>query len=191
MEGNFENEGFGAWLKDEQAKSAAQTLRPDHKEQVTENAKERILSWTGIIALFVLLLFTKNIYEAIRGAVDDSGLIQHSYDTPVWIGGDWLTGEYRVCQMPLLPTKSLPTSAHLLCGQTGKDVVDEWPVEFMEDISNHDFYGLMGATWSPSLEQHFHVLPVRYWGRIDRTGQLMFSWRCQRRASALECKAIN
>jgi hypothetical protein len=156
-----------------------------------QDAKERILTFV-VIAIWVATCFSAHaIYESIKHGADNQGWIEHSYDTPVWIGGDWLTGEYRVCKMPLLPTKSLPTSAHLLCGQGNKEPVDEWPVEFIEDISNHDLHELMGATWSPSLEQRFHVLPVRYWGRIDRTGQLMFSWRCQRQASGLVCDAVN
>jgi hypothetical protein len=124
------------------------------------------------------------------GMVDDSGWIPHSHDTPVWIGGDWLTGEYRVCEMPLIPKHRLPSSAHLLCGENVKQDENSWPVDFVSAISDHEFYELMGANWD-AVEQHFHVLPVRYWGRIDRRGKSIFSWRCQKQASELECKALN
>ena len=145
-----------------------------------------VMAWM-IVVVWIVFWLTASFWV---GMVDDSGWIPHSHDTPVWIGGEWLTGEYRVCKMPLMPRHNLPSSAHLLCGQIYDQDVDAWPVDFIGSIPNHDFYELMGSNWA-AVDQYFHVLPVKYWGRIDRTGRLNFSWRCQRQESGLVCDAIN
>jgi hypothetical protein len=152
--------------------------------------QERILSFVVPAIFIAACLFAPEIYRSVERAIDNSGWIEHSHDTPIWIGGEWLTGEYRICKMPLMPGHSLPSSAHLICGQNYVQDADLWPVDFIGSIPDHDFYELMGSNWA-ALEQHFHVLPVRYWGRINRTGQLMYSWRCQKEASGLDCKALN
>jgi len=141
----------------------------------------------AFIAFWVTLPFW---LDEAKINLDESGWIPHSHDTPVWIAGDWLTGEYRICKMPLMPKHSLPSSAHLICGENIEQDANSWPTDFIASIPDHDFYELMGSKWD-TVEQRFHVLPVRYWGRIDRKGQLMLSWRCQREASGLECKALN
>jgi hypothetical protein len=123
--------------------------------------------------------------------LDGTGWIEHDHDTPVWIKGEWLAGEYRVCQMPLVPGQPLPDSAHLLCAQRHVEMdEDAWPPDFIDSISEIEFVELIDGKWSP-LEHYFHVLPVSYWGRIDRSDRTMFSWRCQNKTSGLECKALN
>jgi hypothetical protein len=32
-------------------------------------------------------------------SLDEAGWITHNHDTPVWIAGDWIIGEYRTCQL--------------------------------------------------------------------------------------------
>ena len=150
----------------------------------------RILGVVFIAVWITTPFWVPKLYRSVKRSLDNSGWLEHSHDTPIWIGGEWLTGEYRICKMPLMPGHNLPSSAHLLCGQNSEQGADLWPVDFIASIPDHDFYELMSANWG-AVEQHFHVLPVRYWGRIDRTGQLMFSWRCQRQARGLECKALN
>ncbi len=44
---------------------------------------------------------------------------------------------------------------------------------------------------SDELDHDFHVMPVRYFGHIDRTDKLVISWRCQRLSASLECKALD
>jgi hypothetical protein len=166
------------------------TAQTSYKMRVTAEAKERMLGFAVIAIMVVVSLFVREIYRGVERSLDGYGWIEHSRDTPIWIGGEWLTGEYRICKMPLMPGHNLPSSAHLLCGKSFEQDADSWPVDFIGSIPDHDLYELMGTNWI-AVEQYFHVLPVTYWGRINRTGQLMFSWRCQRQASGLECKAIN
>jgi hypothetical protein len=159
------------------------------KSAVDKRPKRDFPTWGYLLLILACLWLRTGRWNTYR-LLDSYGWIEHSHDTPIWIGGEWLTGEYRICKMPLMPGHSLPSSAHLLCGKNFEQEADSWPTDFIASIPDHDFYELMGANWE-AVEQHFHVLPVRYWGRIDRTGQLMFSWRCQRQASGLVCDAIN
>ena len=95
--------------------------------------------------------------------MDEHGWIEHEHDTPVWIQGEWLPDEYRACEMSGKLWGDLPEHAHLLCG--------------------------IGDP--KAIEGKFHILPVHYWGRIDRTDQTDFSWRCQKESIGLVCKALN
>jgi len=168
---------------------------PDQPLPATQTGRKRVdftdvmarIIAIGFVTFWVTLPFWAH---GAKRTLDNSGWIPHSHDTPVWIGGEWLTGEYRTCKMPLMLGHSLPSSAHLLCGQIYDQDVDAWPVDFIGSIPNHDFYELMGSNWA-AVDQYFHVLPVKYWGRIDRTGRLNFSWRCQRQESGIVCDAIN
>lgn len=143
----------------------------------------------GVWALIGLETGEWNTYRVL----DDLGWIEHDHDTPVWIKGEWLAAEYRVCQMPLLPGQQLPDSAHLLCGQgEGENVQDKdaWSPDFIGSVPDHEFWGLMAGKWL-AVETHFHVMPVNYWGRIDRSDQRMFLWRCQRKNNSLTCEALD
>jgi hypothetical protein len=123
--------------------------------------------------------------------LDDYGWIEHNHDTPVWIQGEWLTDEYRVCEMPGESWGELPASAHLLCGRGEPQAIEGvWPAGFRDGLSVQESIQLQNGHWA-GLEQHFHVLPVEYWGKIDRTDRTGFSWRCQKKTSGLECKAMN
>jgi hypothetical protein len=155
-------------------------------------AEKSNLRAVGVFVIaWVVIALAINACAWVEGTIDDFGWIRHSHDTPVWIGGDWLTGEYRACKMPLMPNHSLPASAHLICGQDFKeDLDDPWPQDFVGSIPNHDLYELMGSKWD-AAEHYFHVLPVMYWGRIDRNSQMTFSWRCQKETSGLTCYALN
>jgi hypothetical protein len=118
-----------------------------------------LIMLVGIWSIVSLETEDWNTYRVL----DTRGWIEHEHDTSVWIHGEWLIDEYRVCEMPGKVWGELPGSAHLLCRSGGPQ----------------------------AIEGKFHVLPVRYWGRIDRTGQTSFSWRCQKEASGLVCKALN
>src|ERR1035441_8006976 len=63
-----------------------------------------------------------------------------------------------------------------------------WPAGFRDSLSSEEAYRIDMGLWY-GLERHFHVLPVKYWGRIDRTDRTGFSWRCQKEISGLDCKA--
>lgn len=143
--------------------------------------------WGCILSLFI---FAFVIYWGY-GWLNEIGWIEHDYDTPVWIKGEWLVGEYRVCQIPLVPEQPLPDSSHLLCGQSQVLMEEDlWSPDFIRGLSDLEFAELTVGRWS-SLDQHFHVLPVHYWGRIDRSDRKMFSWRCQRNSDSLTCKALD
>ncbi len=168
----------------DQPLSAAQTSR-------------KKVDFTDVIARIVVIAFiafwvTFPFWvHAAKMTLDNSGWIPHSHDTPIWIQGDWLAGEYRICEMPGYLWGGLPESAHLLCSSGDPRAVEGvWPVEFRESLSSDEAYRIDMGLWY-GLERHFHVLPVKYWGRIDRTDRTGFSWRCQKEASGLECKALN
>jgi hypothetical protein len=153
-------------------------------------AKENVI--TGIVVVaFLAPWLTMSIWvPAVKNCLDDAGWIPHSIDTPTWMGGDWLTGEYRSCDMPGGLWGRLPTNAHLLCSSDGRAREGLFPAQFHDSISPEEENSLEGGSWH-GLGGHFHVLPVKYWGRIDRKDKLIFIWRCQRQASGLECGAIN
>ena len=109
----------------------------------------------------------------------------------MWIQGDWLADEYRICEMPGNLWGDLPDSAHLLCGSGDAQAVNGvWSAEFRYSLSAEEAIQLQNGHWD-GLEHHFHVLPVHYWGRIDRPDRTGFSWRCQKKDKGLFCKAIN
>ena len=138
-------------------------------------------------AAFSLQFGEWNTYKLI----DDAGWIEDEHDTPIWIQGEWLADEYRVCEMPGNLWGELPDSAHLLCGSGDPQAIDGvWPAEFRYSLSIQEAIQIQNGHWG-GLEHHFHVLPVEYWGRIDRTDRTGFSWRCQKKMSGLECKALN
>ena len=151
---------------------------------------ENMLGW-GFIILLCLAGYA--IFSAYEG-----GWIPRNHDTPVWIAGDWIVGEYRDCGMltttPMdgitLSVAALAELPRMFCG---KDWEDQGVAEFEIAMPNPD-----GATnaitgrsdWS-TFSSFFHVLPVQYFGRIDRPDSVFISWRCQRKSDSLTCKALN
>lgn len=136
--------------------------------------------------------------------LDNSGWISRNHDTPIWIQGNWLVGEYRDCQMlTTTPPAGIVLSQHaqselprLLCGENGSDVVAGSLSEFESEMSNLTGAAptsaaiWSGGDWS-GMDSYFHVLPVRYNGRIERPDRVYISWHCQRNTSALTCWALN
>lgn len=137
------------------------------------------------------------------------------HDTPVWIQGDWLVGEYRVCQMR---TKTVPPQQkeldslnklpRLFCGVDSNGLFDfqrqTSPVSPQSDIKappNGSMY--LFTVTADAFDSYFHILPVEYFGSIqpspdkdfiydyDRTDKWVISWRCQRNSNSLTCKAVD
>jgi hypothetical protein len=91
-------------------------------------------------------------------------------------------------------------TARLFCG---KDTVAGHGIPgFVDSVSDADADKALeagmtrntGTNWTP-LEKYFHVLPVRFNGRLerperDREGEVL-SWRCQRENDSLTCKALD
>jgi hypothetical protein len=125
--------------------------------------------------------------------LDEGGWISHSHDTPAWIQGDWLVGEYRLCDMPA-------RTERLFCGRNA--IAGNSILGFANSASDDDAVNAWGAAMTRNdrtdwtlLERYFHVLPVRYHGRLERperdNERGILSWRCQRLSESLECKALN
>lgn len=143
-----------------------------------------------LVAIAVSSVLAYAVYIGY-GWLNEQGWIEREYDTSVWIQGNWLADEYRICEMPGNLWGELPDSAHLLCGSGDPQVIEGvWPAEFRDSLTAQEAIQLQNGHWM-GLERHFHVLPVHYWGRIDRTDRTTFSWRCQKTTSGIECKALN
>jgi hypothetical protein len=135
--------------------------------------------------------------------LDQLGWIPHSHDTPVWIEGDWLVGEYRDCQMRTKTARlgesswgSIERLPRLFCGQDASGIDDfehaVYPsssLQHLDDPSHETILPL--SVTLPDFDKYLHLLPVRYFGRIDRSDRLFISWHCQRLSESLECKALN
>lgn len=74
-----------------------------------------LIMLAGIGTIVSLATSDWNTYRILDGY----GWVEHDHDTPVWIQGEWLAGEYRICQMPGPVWGELPTYAYLLCGKGG------------------------------------------------------------------------
>ena len=112
-------------------------------------------------------------YQHIHQSLDEAGWISHQHDTPVWIAGDWMMGEYRECEMRTTESISPESRAEfpvLYCGKTGTG---------FEEFND-----------SSESNRYFHSLPITYYGRIENRENPTI-WRCQRNTAQLTCKAIN
>lgn len=149
-----------------------------------------------VLRLIIILgLAGSAIYDGYKG-LDSAGWIVRNHDTPVWISGNWMVGEYRDCGMrtttpPPGVTLSPQVKAELprlFCGKYGGG----W-LEFLNsssDFAAADNAIISGGDWS-EFDSEFHILPVLYHGRIDRPDAQVVEWRCQRLTASLECKALN
>jgi hypothetical protein len=152
-----------------------------------------IFSWLLLMGVVGLMTSPWNPYRLS----DESGWIEHEHDTPVWIQGQWLKGEYRVCQMPRFidsPLSQHHSTLHLICGEAfGQSLQygeDAWIYHFGGKLTNSELYALNGGSWS-EVEHFFHILSVHYWGRINRSDRPVLSWRCQRNRESLTCNALD
>jgi hypothetical protein len=137
----------------------------------------------GYLALISLALTLILGYQAL----DRAGYILHHHDTPVWIEGEWMTGEFRDCQMltttPVVEGQSYSTTElehlpKLFCSSTGDSFFVYGAAHQGTDTS-----------WE-GIGKDFHVLPVRYFGRLERPERWLIRWRCQRATESLSCKAL-
>jgi hypothetical protein len=150
--------------------------------------------WKTAKVLFrwaIALAFVWGLAVVGYRAADRAGRVMHRHNTPVWIQGNWMVGEYRYCDMPV-------GAARLFCsnppgGESGL-------VAFPEGVSDEDAWNAIGAAYNQNaqtdwsaLEKYFHVLPVRFYGRLQRPERIrsreIVSWRCQRRTDTLTCTA--
>ena len=143
----------------------------------------------------VVLGLAISIVMASHQTLDESGWITHDHVTPVWIDGNWMVGEYRTCQLltttPIAGAVQSPDARselpRLLCGRNETDAVAGSLSEFENAVpgwtsATNPLSG--GSDWT-AFDSYFHVLPVRYSGRIERPDKMYDSWRCQRNGSSL------
>lgn len=156
-------------------------------------------------AFLVIGLFTA-IGISAYSSLDDAGWITHNHDTPVWIQGNWMVGEYRTCQLlttrswelspDQLPPRMKAELPRLLCGRGNPDNLSGSLIGFESEVPAASGLIWGGGDWG-TFDSYFHVLPVRYNGRIDRPDELYVSWRCQRQGNSLLssagiiCNALN
>jgi hypothetical protein len=156
----------------------------------------------GIAFLFLIGLAFAFLYSGFT-SLDQAGWITHNHDTPVWIQGDWLVGEYRDCQMR---TKTVPEQRkdldsldklpRLFCSQDADGLFDFQratalvaPPPDVQAPPQGNMY--LFTVTSSELDHEFHTMPARYNGRIDREDKCVISWRCQRKSDSLTCNALN
>jgi hypothetical protein len=153
---------------------------------------------TGWGCLILLCFVGYGIYGGYEW-LDGDGWIPHDHDTPVWIHGNWMVGEYRDCVMHTAGFVGLKPEVRaelprLLCGDRGTagsepEFLDEFHYDDPHTLAAMDAV-LYGGDWR-EFDNMFHVLPVLYHGRIDRQAVPTIEWRCQRLSASLECKAVN
>jgi hypothetical protein len=140
-----------------------------------------LLSLAGVLFIVLIVLLMWRL-------ADDFGYVPHEHDTPVWIRGDWMVGEYRDCNM--LTTTPVMEGQHY-----SADELSHLPRLYCAEVSD-GFWNYAGAfegtdTGWPKVSKDFHMLPVRYFGRLERPEKWLVSWRCQRLSASLKCKAID
>jgi hypothetical protein len=156
--------------------------------------KETATGWGCLILLCLLGYAIYGGYEWLNSA----GWIPHDHDTPIWIQGEWMLGEYRKCQMQTTtpPTRVVLSSAvraelpRLFCSENwDRDGLTAFMNALPSPSERIDAL-FRGGDWT-EFDREFHVLPVHYQGRVDRADAMFILWRCQRKSDSLECKALN
>lgn len=159
-------------------------------------------SGCGCLFFFVIIVILLPI--ALYEPLDEAGWIHHSHDTPVWIQGDWMNGEYRDCEMltgynppnKIFSSDNPNDYPRLFCGLRHNyelsNFVNSVRPEDMEQANDVVFYNSQKnqSAWK-ALNAYFHVLPVGYVGRISRSDKWTVSWHCQRNSESLKCKALD
>jgi hypothetical protein len=166
---------------------------------------------TGGVVAFLLWLLCYGAAWAVKFYESSKSSQPVTHDTPVWIQGDWLVGEYRVCQMRTKMQPEDPDSLaklpRLFCAQDASGFVD---FQLETDSVRQKAPIPTGDVTANVFDVYFHVLPVSYSGFIktssgdynfpltydfiydyDRTDKLVISWRCQRNSDSLTCKALD
>ena len=120
--------------------------------------------------------------------LDKYGWIPREHDTPTWIGGDWMVGEYRECD--------LLTTTPVVEGNTySKDDLLHLPRLYCGRAEG-GFFEYAGqregtdVSWD-AIGKDFHTFSVKYWGMLERPDRWKDARRCKRLSETIECKALN
>ena len=145
-------------------------------------AAARRFFWIGAKSFFVIFVMALLVVGSLIGyqSLDKAGWLVHNHDTPVWIQGDWLVGEYRDCQMrtPTVPAQkkeldSLDSLPRLLCGEDANGLFNFQretalvPVPPNIQAPPLGLMYLFGVTAS-ELDNKFHTLPARCYFTIPK-----------------------
>lgn len=138
--------------------------------------------------LVVGLGFCASIAISLYSELDKTGWISRDHDTPVWIEGNWMVGEYRDCDLiTTTPAgegytytkEQLSHLPRLYCGQaTG-------------GFWTYSTYSTGVDDGWDARGKDFHTFSVKYWGRLERPDRWKDAWRCKHLGESIECKALN
>jgi len=141
--------------------------------------REKLIVKVLVYAFYGLLLLPFILFME-RGELDRIGYLPHWHRVDVYIRGDWLDGEYRVCSgiQDQLENGSSKQLSDLHC-----PAQPDGPFANSFDANQYST----------------HNLSVLLWGRISRPGisyadelsGAKFSWNCTRRNDKFVCRAIN
>jgi hypothetical protein len=130
-----------------------------HRLKTTGITLMRVVSVIFICGLAIWFIRT------FCAEADNGGWITHNQDSTVYMDGDWMEGEYRVCSTiqfnPQNNAVILPASRELSC------IADAYKTD------------------RPS-----HMQPVKFNGRLHRESPELLEWKCQRRSDSLKCAAV-
>lgn len=171
---------------------------PELVKTKRERAFREFINNLGILCIMVVVILLLGMFflSSARWIKTQVENLPISHDTPVWIHGDWIIGEYRICQMQtttpppgITLTPEVQAELPRLFCDEGQGGSIAFLYELREDpqamtaavnaISH-------GGDWN-EFDGKFHVLPVSYHGPIDKSGKVLVFWRCQRKSDSLEC----
>lgn len=127
----------------------------------------------------------------------------HDLDTRVWIGGEWLVGEFRYCQMQTGFGRGSEENRNfvenlprLYCGEEEADT-PKFETDTASVLTSPDSSTAPGGV-SPPIDSalgpdshRFHLMRVHFVGRIERSNQPLALWRCKRSSDSLDCMSIH
>jgi hypothetical protein len=128
---------------------------------VKQNTPAGTLVRRGLGMLFLLSLIVVAAYE-----LDEVGWIPHHHDTPVFISGAWMIGEFLTCEMQAVTLDRGATYDYFLdcAGREGKP--HRLPIRYWGRLERDDV------------------------GRLEKH-QRLGKWQCQRTEDSLICKALD
>lgn len=129
---------------------------------------------------FTALLLLPFVLFMERKEIDRSGYLPHWHRVDVYIKGDWLDGEDRVCSGI-------------------QDQPENGPSKQLSDLHCPAQPDGPFANSFDASQYSTHNLPVLFWGRISRPGisyadelsGARFSWNCTRSDYRFVCRARN
>jgi len=132
--------------------------------------------------------FCVSVAFSLYSELDKAGWISRDHDTPTWIEGDWMVGEYRDCDL-------LTTTPVVVGSNYSKDELLHLPRLYCGRTEG-GFFKYAGefqgtnVSWK-AVGKSFHTFSVKYWGRLERPTRWKDAWRCKRLGESIECKALN